>query len=443
MRVLCVLGLVLTAACQSPASVDGGKATAASTATAAPAAAPPPDVALPDLNAVAAPVQTQIRARFDAVRASGSAPAEQRAQQYGELGNVLSAATFFDESVLSYRHAEVLQPTDATWPYLRGHASLRKGDREDAAAAFERALTLKPDYLPARIWLGDVQLDLGKPDAARATFDAALAQQPESAPALFGAGRAALERRAYADAVQSLEHALRVDPRASVMHYPLAMAYRGLGQNDKADEWLRKRGSVAPQLQDPMLQAATVVLDSAVSYESIGMQALRQQDWQGAVQAFRRGLDVAPDDPSLRYWMASAMIAGGDAAGAIREFETIVRTHPDYAKAHFSLGAVYDQQGKAADALREYQAAAQFAPNLPDAHLRLALALRRSGKADQAVKEFEATVSLDPAMADAWVGGTQTLLALGRKEQAREWITRGKRLHPNRPEWTALESQAR
>ncbi|MFN7985379.1 MAG: tetratricopeptide repeat protein [Vicinamibacterales bacterium] len=428
----------------TPASVDGSKATAASVPTAARAAARLADVALPDLSAVAAPVQTQIRARFDAVqRPSGNAPADERAGQCGELGHVLSAATFFDEAVLSYRHAEALQPTVATWPYLRGHASLRKGDREDAAAAFERALTLKPDYLPARVWLGDVQLDLGKPEAARATFDAALARQPDSAPALFGAGRAALERRAYADAVQHLEHALRIDPRASVMHYPLAMAFRGLGQNDKADEWLRKRGSVAPQLQDPMLQSASVVLDSAVSYESIGMQALRQQDWTGAVQAFRRGLEVAPDDPSLRYWMASAMIAGGDATGAIGEFEAIVRAHPDYAKAHFSLGAVYDQQGKAADALREYQAAAQFAPNLPDAHLRLALALRRSGKADQAVKEFETTVSLDPAMADAWVGGTQTLLALGRKEQAREWITRGKRLHPNRPEWTALEPQAR
>ncbi len=217
MRVLCVLGLVLTAACQTPASVDGSKATAASVPTTAQAAAPLADVALPDLSAVAAPVQTQIRARFDAVqRPSGSAPADERAGQYGELGHVLSAATFFDEAVLSYRHAEALQPTVATWPYLRGHASLRKGDREDAAAAFERALTLKPDYLPARVWLGDVQLDLGKPEAARATFDAALARQPDSAPALFGAGRAALERRAYADAVQLAADGLTANDAATI-----------------------------------------------------------------------------------------------------------------------------------------------------------------------------------------------------------------------------------
>lgn len=446
MRALFVLSLVFTAACQSPASVSRSNAPADSTALAEKAATPSTlaEVALPDLTAVAAPVQAQIRSRFDAVQNSSAiAPADQRARQYAELGHVLSAATFFDEAVICYRHAELLQPAESAWPYLRGHASLRKGDREDAASAFERTLTLKPEYLPARVWLGDVQLDLGRPDAARATFERALTQQPESASALFGAGRAALERRAYAEAAQYLEHALRIEPRASVMHYPLAMAYRGLGQMDKADEWLRTRGATAPSLEDPMLQSASVVLDSAVSYESLGMQALRQQDWAGAIQAFRRGLEVAPNDPSLRYWMASAMIAGGDAAGALREFQTIVRTQPDYAKAHFSLGAIYDQQGKAADALREYQAAARYAPNLPDAHLRLALALRRAGQQEQAVKEFEATVALDPAMADAWIGGTQTLIALGRKDQARDWLTRGRRLHPNRREWAALESQVR
>lgn len=447
MRVLCVLSLLLTAACQS--SAPGAKASdaLASPASASKAATPSSalqDVSLPDLTAVAAPVQTQIRARFDAVRRESEAtPPAQRARQYGELGHVLSAATFFDEAILSYRHAEALQPAEAAWPYLRGHASLRKGDREDAADAFARTLTLTPDYLPARVWLGDVQLDLGHADAARATFAAALAQQPESAPALFGAGRAALERRAYTDAVQYLEHALRVDPRATVMHYPLAVAYRGLGQADKAEGLMRTRGSAAPDLQDPILQSASIVLDSAVSYESLGMQALRAQDWAGAIQTFRRGLEVAPNDPSLRYWMASAMIAGGDAAGALREFQTVVRMQPEYAKAHFSLGAIYDQQGKAADALREYQAAVRYAPNLPDAHLRLALALRRSGQAEQSIREFETTVALDPAMGDAWVGGAQTLLALGRSDQARDWITRGKRLHPNRSEWAALELRSR
>ena len=249
--------------------------------------------------------------------------------------------------------------------------------------------------------------------------------------------------RAYTDAVQYMEHALRVDPLASVVHYPLAMAYRGVGQTEKADSLLQKRGNTAPELPDPMLQNASVVLDSAASYEGIGMQALRRQDWAGAVQAFKRGLEVAPGDSSLRYGMASAMIASGDSVGAEREFQAIVRAQPDYAKAHFSLGAIFDRQGKRADALREYEAAVRYAPNLPDARLRLALVLRQAGQLQPAFAQFEETVRLDPNMVDAWIGGAQTLVALGQSEHARDWIARGRRVHPSRREWALLDTQAR
>ena len=405
-----------------------------------------PPITLPDLTSVTGPVRTQIRARFEALNSGtpdSAASDADRARRFGELGHVLLAATLFDEAVLCYQHAEALQSSDAEWPYLRGHASLGKGDRDDAARAFERTLTLRPGYLPARVWLGDVYLDLGRADAAQAAYAAALAREPESAAALFGAGRAALARRAYTDAVQYMEHALRVDPLASVVHYPLAMAYRGVGQTEKADALLQKRGNTAPELPDPMLQNASVVLDSAASYEGIGMQALRRQDWAGAVKAFKRGLEVAPGDSSLRYGMASAMIASGDSVGAEREFQAIVRAQPDYAKAHFSLGAIFDRQGKRADALREYEAAVRYAPNLPDARLRLALVLRQAGQLQPAFAQFEETVRLDPNMVDAWIGGAQTLVALGQSEHARDWIARGRRVHPSRREWALLDTQAR
>jgi tetratricopeptide (TPR) repeat protein len=404
-------------------------------------ATPPSPVALPDLTSVAGPVQQQIRERFDAMsRAVGdtSTSNADRARRYAELGHVLLASTFFDEAVLCYRHAEGLQPAEAAWPYLRGHASLRKGDRDEAAAAFERTTALKPDYVPAMVWVGDVYLDLGRAESAQQAFARALAREPESAAALYGAGRAALARSAYAEAVQYMEHALRVDPRATAIHYPLAMAYRATGQRERAEALLQRRGTSAPELRDPILQDATVVPDSAVSHEAVGMQALRRQDWPGAIEAFKRGLAVAPDDPSLRYWMASAMIAGGDAAGAEREFQAVVRAHPDYANAHFSLGAIFDQQGRRAEAQHEYETAVRYAPNLPDARLRLANSLRLAGQLRPAFLQYEEAVKLDPRSAEAWIGGAQTLIAL--REPAQDWIERGRRLHPNRREWDQLDA---
>ena len=419
---------------------------AAATATPAPAPGSLAQVSLPDLASVAAPVQQQIRGANEALSlslADGSASDPARAQSYGELGNLLLAATFFDEAILCYRHAEALQPGDARWSYLRAHANLRKGDRAAAAQTLEHTLSVQPDYVPALVWLGDTYLDLGQVEQAQAAFSRALTRQPDSAPALFGAGRAALARRSYDEAVRHLEQALRVDPRATVIHYPLAMAYRGTGQREKADALLQRRGTTAPDLPDPLLQQADVVLDSGVAHEALGMQALRRQDWAGAIQAFKRGLELSPGDVSLRYWMATAMIASGDAAGAEREFRAVIRADPGFANAHFSLGAVLDRQGQKADALREYEAAVKAAPTMPDARLRLADTLRTQGQLANAVTHYEEAVRLDPTRAEGWVGGAQALIALGRKDAAREWLARARRIHPDRADLAQLEAQSR
>ena len=53
-------------------------------------------VALPDLDSVATPVRQQIRSANDALSrslADASAPDPARAQRYGELGNLMLAAT--------------------------------------------------------------------------------------------------------------------------------------------------------------------------------------------------------------------------------------------------------------------------------------------------------------------------------------------------------------
>ena len=445
-----VVCAALTGGCSSNAEPDRPPATSANAASGtsdgATDTAPLGPVVLPDLTAVSDSVRQQIAARNSELQAglgdASRTPAD-RAALYGELGNLLLAATFFDEALFAYRHAEALQPTTPKWPYLAAHAAVRKGDRDTAARYFERVVTLEPMYTPALVWLGDMQFDLGRTADARATFARAVAQSGESAAALFGAGRTALAAGAYSEAVERFERALRIDPQASAIRYPLAMAYRQAGAPAKAEPLLRQRGSVAPTMSDPLLTSADVVLDSPVSYEALGMRALRNQDWSGAITSFARGLEVAPNDPALRYWLASAMMASGDEGGAERQYREVVRRHPDYAKAHFSLGAMAERRNQRADAIKEYEAAVLHAPNMPDARLRLADVLRAAKQWRAAVEQYEEAVKLDPGMISAWTGGIQALNAAGDAPAARSWLERAQRVHPSNNVLSTLASQLR
>ena len=324
------------------------------TAVAPPAQTLPP-VALPDLSALAPSVQQQVRASHgDLTRAiAANKPPADLAAAYGALGRVLMAARFSDEAILCYQHAAALAGTDPRWSYYLGHAYLRKGDRAAAARAFERAVALAPADVNALVWLGETYLDDSRLDDAQSAFARALAVQPQSAAALFGAGRVALARRSYPEAVDDLERALAADSHATAVHYPLAMAYRALGQQDKAAAHLRQRGGTFPEMDDALLQDNDV-LDSAIAYEDRGMQALKSGDFPAAAEAFRKGLALDPEAASLRYWLGAALYAGGDAAGAEREFSAVAKRSPEFAKAHFSLGAIYDASGRRREAIDEY-----------------------------------------------------------------------------------------
>jgi tetratricopeptide (TPR) repeat protein len=431
------LATFLPAACSQPATTNSSHPAALSS---------PRDVStpivLPELSGLAESVQRQIRERDTELKQTLERPGASGAEQaaaYGALGRLLMAAKFSDAAATCFSHAESLAPDDIRWAYYSGHAALRNGDRAGAAKGFERALKIHPNDQAALVWLGESYLDDERLDLAQSAFQRALAIKPQSAPALFGAGRTALARRDFAEAAQYFERALAADARASAIHYPLAMAYRGLGDTQKAEAHLRQRGSSYPILEDPLMQDDEELLESAVSFESRGMAALKSADFPAAIAAFQKGLALAPEDTSLRYWLGAALYASGDADGALQEFSGVVRRDPDHAKAHFSLGAIYDARGQRAKAIAEYQAAVRADPNLPESRLRLAEALRASGQRAPSVEQYEAAVKLDPSMVDAWIGGAKALIELKRFDQANNWLARARRLFPNRSEFAEMQ----
>ena len=328
---------------------------------------------MPDLSPLSALVREQVRDEHRSFSQTISNPATspaERAEAYGRLGDLLFAATYSDAAEVCYLHAQALAPTEMRWPYSLGHVYLLKGDRSKASASFQRALELRPADLPALVWLGETILDDGRPDAAGQVFQKALAVAPGSAAAHFGAGRAALATQAYPEAVQYFERTLALEERASAVHYPLAMAYRAMGQREKAEAHLRRRGSAGPSLPDPLRPAADLLKSPAV-HEADGIRALRNGDSAAAVAAFRRALEFRPDDPALGHRLGTALYAAGDVAGAVKVFEDVARRSPTFVKAHVSLGVILNLNGRYQEAIGRFTTGIAADPAFPEGHLGL------------------------------------------------------------------------
>ena len=150
---------------------------------------------------------------------------------YGEMGKLLMAAEYRDAAEPAFLNAEALTPNERRWPYYLAHLYKLKGDAQQATASFERALQAEARRsADARLARQRVSRSGTRRRCRAALRDGASRSTPRSVPVLFGLGRTALAKQEYARAVDYLEQALTLDPKAAVIHFPLAMAYRGDGR---------------------------------------------------------------------------------------------------------------------------------------------------------------------------------------------------------------------
>lgn len=422
-RALTTLALVALAACRSNApQPNSGAATTLRPVT------------LPDLSSATASVQQQLRDRAAAVQQAGtsSTPDPARAKAYGDLGMLLMAAEYYTEAEVALADAETLAPGEMRWPYYLGHLYRTNGQTEKSTAAFERAVKADPSYPPALVWLGNAYLDQGRPDAAQPLFEQALGREPRLVAAVFGLGRVALARKDYATAITQFERALAIDPDASVVHYPLALAYRGAGQPDRAQAHLRPQGTGELKPPDPVYEDVELLLETSVAFELRGARALTQGQWDAAVTNFRKGVALAPNEPALRHKLATALALKGDTAAAIATMRETVRRSPSFAKGHYSLGLLQIQSGAYAEARASFETAIRIEPAYVEARLQLAELLRRSGQASAALPHYTRLMALDPRVAEARFGYAMALVELGRFVEARDQLAQGMQMFPDR-----------
>ena len=394
-----------------------------------------PPVVLPDLGRAHAAVRAQLREAHAALTAAGPG---RRGDAYGELGKLLMAGDYVDEAERCFQNAQALAPDDFRWPYYLGHLLRSMGRLTEAAGHFERTLELRPDDLAVLTWLGQVHIDAGRPEAAELHLARARALHPDTPAVLFQLGRAAAARRDYASAVALLEDALRLEPAATAIHYPLAMAYRGLGDLDRARGYLDLSGRRAGDgagvtLPDPLMAEVNAALRSPQVHWDLGLYAGARDDWPEAVRQFREAARLGPDLPVVRLNLGLALNRTGAARAALDQLAEAVRLDPRLAAAHFAMGTLYERSGRDQEAIERYTLAATHDPRHAEAHLRLADTFRRTDRLEASLAPYRRALELEPGWREARFGEAMALVRLSRYAEALQRLRAAMDLHPGEP----------
>lgn len=101
------------------------------------------------------------------------------------------------------------------------------------------------------------------------------------------------------------------------------------------------------------------------------------------IAEFREVAELMPDDPVVRFGLASAYLEAGHAEDAVREYREAIRLKPDYSAAHRGLGRALERAGRVPEARAAYRQGVLVATETGDLQTRkeIEVFLRRLDRA--------------------------------------------------------------
>ena len=392
-----------------------------------------PTAAVPDLLPIPAPslvgmeeaVREQLSTGLDELRqlaGSTEIAAAELAEAYGEMGQIYLAYDLVEPARACLRNAHRLAAADFRWPYLLGAVDQNERHLDAALASYQAALAIEPHNPAALIRTGNTYLARDEPDAARIYFERASVLPGATAAARAGLAKAAVARGDFAAAVSHFEAALTEMPQASALHYPLAIAYRELGDVEAARRHLALRGDVVAPFPDPLTEGLLQLATGAGVHLMLGHRALRLGNAEAAAERFRQALAANPRSAAAHQALGGALAQLGDTESTVRHYSASLAIEPENPQLHYNLGTVLVERGEDEQAIRHFQAALKWLPDYHNARYNLATALAQAGRFAEAEVHYRALLEAEPGDHATRFYLAQTLIRLARHDAAAELL---------------------
>ena len=219
-------------------------------------------------------MREQVQEAYDYARTH---PKEAKAS--GVLGMILHTYSLLREAIKYYQYASDLAPDEFRWIYYLGLVEAQQGQCEQAASNLPSRSAYRSRLRSRKIAPRELVLASADWEGSQQLYNEVVKQDPDNPDAHYGLGRIHASRHDYVAAAQAYNEALAEFPAFGAAHYALALAYRALGETEKAEEQLRlfeEHKTDAPAANDQLLTEVRALNRSAIFQVQVGIDLERQ-----------------------------------------------------------------------------------------------------------------------------------------------------------------------
>jgi Flp pilus assembly protein TadD len=214
-------------------------------------------------------------------------------------------------------------PDAARAHYLRAKVYTDTGQVERASAELHIAVKIAPEFAEAWSDLGDARKTLLDHVGALAAFERAVALSPSDPVALSRLGNELYHQGQRKRAIIELEKAARISPKDQTTLKGLLVALRADGQTARADQVKADLVAVLSELHQGQQNEL-----GAIRLNNEGAKLDKAGDLIGAVDKYRQGLQLDPDDVGIRIDLAVALLRLGQWKEGLAQMAEAMKRRP-------------------------------------------------------------------------------------------------------------------
>jgi len=307
---------------------------------------------------------------------------------YLKVGNLAKAEEFSTK-------ADSAGAGSADAAFLRGMVLYKQNKNQEALTAFQKTLSIDPNYSAANYYQAATYDRLNQNDQSIAAYKKTVQSDPEYAPAWYDLGVAYYNAGDYNNAAEAYQQTIKYDPENAQAHANLASTYRQQEKYPEANAQYKEAEDHGIK-NDPNL------------YNEWGYCLGKTKEWdksEARLQEARQIGNSAVDDSNVGWAYNNAgseAKAKNDDAAAKANYEQskvylqrAIQEDPKLDAAALNLGSTYNGLGEYQAAVAILNTAIGLRPDWVLAINQLGVGYRGAGDLGSAISQFQRATTLD------------------------------------------------